>query len=73
MPKLTNPQRRALERMWTSLHQAEPEGAFGRGIGKGTLVELVQLGLAAYGEDRFGDVGYMITEDGSHALNVGRY
>lgn len=73
MAKLTDTQRRALERMWTSLHAAEPLGAFGRGIGKGTLDSLIELGLATYGQDRFGDTGYLITEAGSAAIDTGRY
>lgn len=73
MTKLTTTQMRALERLWSSQHQAEPAGAFGRGIGKGTLDGLVALGLAAYGTDRFGDVGYVITPAGSDAFGKGGY
>lgn len=73
MPLLTNPQRRALERLWSSQHSAEPAGAFGRGIGPKTLDGLVDLGLATRGVDRFGDEGYLITEAGSVAFGEGRY
>lgn len=73
MTRLTPTQMRALERLWTSQHQAEPAGAFGRGIGKGTLDGLVALGLATYGEDRHGDVGYQITPAGDEAHGRGYY
>ena len=73
MTKLTPTQMRALERLWSSQHQAEPLGAFGRGIGKGTLDGLVALGLAEYGTDRYGDVGYRITPAGSEAFGKGGY
>ena len=73
MPILTDPQRRALERLWSSQHNAEPAGAFGRGIGAKTLEGLVVLGLATYGVDRFGDEGYLITDAGSEAFGEGRY
>jgi len=73
VPTLTDPQRRALERLWSSQHSAEPAGAFGRGIGTKTLEGLVELGLATHGVDRFGDEGYLITKAGSEAFGKGRY
>ena len=73
MTKLTPTQMRALERLSSSQHQAEPAGAFGRGIGKGTLDGLVALGLADYGTDRHGGVGYLITPAGSEAYGKGAY
>lgn len=73
MTRLTPTQMRALERLWSSQHQAEPAGAFGRGIGPKTLDGLVEVGLASYGTDRYGDVGYVITDAGRDAFGRGGY
>lgn len=68
MTKLSNRERRALELMWSCPHGYEMAGAFGRGIGQGTLDGLVDQGLAERGPDRQGNIGYRITEAGQAAI-----
>ncbi|MGO9038556.1 MAG: hypothetical protein ACLPV2_09905 [Steroidobacteraceae bacterium] len=62
---------KALEAMDSCHYEYELQGQIGRGVGRGTLQELVRRGLAKQGPSprQRGEVGYAITDAGRAALH----